>query len=139
MNIRIGPVLVAVFMALSPLRAEETPPPLSFVKAALIAQETLEKLNLPDEFFIRVLSIVPHPDGTGISHYEARFEPVRQERVMVGQEPPATPITYRVIIIELDGTARIEEKTIDRSNAPRIMRRRAADAPAESAGGEKSP
>lgn len=107
--------------------AEDTPPVLPFLKAAQIAQETLEGQNLPKEYFLRSLSLVYPRDGGPIEKYEARFEPVIRERRMVGSEPPTTPIKYKAIIITMEGVATIEEKIINRPEPGRSIIRRGAE------------
>ena len=111
--------------------ADEKPPALSIVEAAQIAQEFLEKQNLPKEFFIWSLAITPNQDGTEGSRYEARFEPLIVERGRVGQEPPTTPIKFNIIVINMDGTAQIEEKIIERSIPQRQILRRKLDTQSE--------
>ena len=123
MNTRIAYLLVALLVPLAPLRAEESPPRLSFVQAAQIAQETLQKQDLPKEYFLRSLSLVYPRDGGPAEKYEARFEPVVVQRATAEAETPSAPIQYKVIVISMDGAAAVEEKTIEQP--PRVIRRRA--------------
>ena len=125
MKLSIATIAIAIFCPIYASQCQVTPPVLPFVKAAQIAQETLEKQNLPQEYYIRSLGIVYPKDGGVVQQYEARYEPVIIRRQMVGTEPDRSPVKYNVITISMDGVATITEKIIDHSNVPSSVVRQA--------------
>ena len=96
------------FSYFSPARAEESAPTLSIVDATKSAQVLLDQQKLPKDYFIRSITLAASPDKPEIKQYEARFEPTKTRRVMVGSEPE--PIKYQVIVVSMDGTASIQER-----------------------------
>lgn len=119
------PLLLAFFLCCTTtLFGEEVPPTLSFVKAAQIAQEALEKQNLSKEYFIRSLFLVRTTDETPTETYNAYFEPTQKVRMKVDTETPPVPIKVKVIVISMDGAATIEEKVIEQSESSRRVIRR---------------
>ena len=93
MKLLIATITIALLCPHYAAQCEDAPPVLPFVKAAQIAQETLQKQNLPQEYFLRSLGIVYPRDGGAVEKYEARYEPVIKQRVMVGTEPDRSPVT----------------------------------------------
>ena len=52
-------------------------------------------------------------DASGKPIYEARFEPPVRRRVLKQDDPAVEapqPIKYRIIVVSMDGTAKVEEK-----------------------------
>ena len=93
--------------------AEDSVPPLPLSKAAQIAQTKLEAMNLPAEFYIRSISLAPSMEASGKIIYEAKFEPPVRRRVLKQDDPAVStpqPIKYRIIVVSMDGTAKIEER-----------------------------
>jgi len=131
-KLSIASIAIALFFPVYASQGDDAPPVLPFVKAAEIAQETLQKQNLPQEYFLRSLGIVYPKDSGEVQKYEARYEPVNKQRLMVGTEPDRSPLKYHVISITMDGVATIEEKIIDRSNfQSRIVKSTPAPTPSE--------
>ena len=94
----------AIFLALTAVcQSQEVAPSLPITQAAQLAQSQLSSLKLGPDYFIRSLSLVG-------DRYEARFEPTKTSRAQVGEEPP--PIVFKVIVVAMDGTTSVEEKTI---------------------------
>lgn len=105
-------LLVLSAMLLSPLFADQAKPELSIVDAAKAASDYLEEQNLPEDNFIRSLTLIQRPANGGFA-YEARFEPMVVRRIRVNTEPE--PIIRKVIVVSMDGTASIEERKDDSS------------------------
>ncbi|MEI6704169.1 MAG: hypothetical protein WCL71_11640 [Deltaproteobacteria bacterium] len=104
---------ISIIITALSVSAEDSAPSLPLSKAAQIAQTTLEELHLPSEFFIRSISLSPTMDPSGKPKYEARFEPPVR-RLVLKQDDPAVaapqPIKFRIIVVSMDGTAKVEEK-----------------------------
>jgi len=97
--------------------SQDVAPTLPISKAAEHAQAQLASLKLGPEYFIRSISLAGN-------RYEARFEPTVTQRARVGEEPP--PIVLKIIVINMDGTTSVEEKTIPRTRS--IVRKDTPDA-----------
>lgn len=107
-----------------PSQAQEGPPTLSLAEAAKIAESCLKERNLPQKYFIRSVMLSPSKDDPSTLIYEARFEP--PARRVVKRSGPATDesepeaVTFKVIIVTMDGKASIQEREITQTR--RIQR-----------------
>jgi hypothetical protein len=104
-------VLVAT---IHPSQAQESPPTLSLVEAAKIAEMTLKEMNLPDDYFIRSVMLSPSKNDQNTFFYEARFEPparriIRRSDISADESEPEA-IKFKVIIVTMDGKASMEER-----------------------------
>ena len=101
-------ILCIIFAIATQVISQESAPVLSISEALRSAQAVLDQEKLPKEYFIRSITLVESPRSASIPQYEARYEPPQTRRVKIGSDPE--PIKYSVIVVTMDGKAKITER-----------------------------
>ena len=106
----IASILAIVVLMASNLLAQDVAPALSLSKAAKLAEDAITSAALPEDCFLRSISLVQNPDSA--PYYRAGYKPPVRRRSIVGAEAAdAAPVVIDVLHIAMDGKVSFEQET----------------------------